>query len=99
MKTQIKTIVIRLIINKNNSHIKFYSTGQTFLIQILNKEQLKVWYLNFYILRYIYNSYEKFVNFQPKTYKFIIINKEIMKLKQVKTIILFFQEQLRTNTF
>ena len=47
---------------------------------IYKVDKKEEWYLNFYTLRHICNNHEKYIDFRLKTYKFIMIGKNIIKL-------------------
>lgn len=50
---------------------------------IIDKKELSTWYFNFSASRHIYNSKEKFLNIQLKTYEFLTARGDIIRSEQV----------------
>ena len=49
-------------------------------------DEKEEWYLDSCALRHICNNHEKFVDFRPKTYKFITAGSNIIRSSQVGTV-------------
>lgn len=80
--------------NYDNFDAKTYLARQAFMSRIIDEKKLNICYLNLYTSRHIYKSNEKFVNLWPKIYKFKMARNDIIRSKQVGTVILFLKNNL-----
>ena len=85
-KNPAKAATVRSTSNNNDWNVEPYLVGQTFMTHIVDEGG--EWYLNSCTLRHICNSFEKFVDFQPKIYKFVMTGRNIIRLYQVEIVIL-----------
>lgn len=81
----------------NNSNAESYPASQTFITQ--KRDKREKWYLNSYVLRYICHNHERFLDFQPKIYIFVIVNRNIIRLTQVKIVIFLLRNDLKLIFF
>lgn len=59
-----------------------------------NEKKWDVWYLEFSVSRHICNNKYTIVDLQSKTYNFVIVGNNIIKLEQVGTVISLFKNSL-----
>ena len=83
-KNKVKFAIVNFALNNDNSDIKLYPVGRVFMTREADEEG--EWYLNSCASRHICNNHEIFVNFYPKSYKFITASRNIIRSKQVGTV-------------
>lgn len=69
------------ILTEQEDNSELYLAGWAFMTCIkADKKQSKMWYLDFYLSKYIYNCQKRVIDLQPKFHKFVTVREKISRL-------------------